>query len=233
MPLIYPVGFMTGSSSFDPSNAGTLFAWYRADQGTTIATGVSQWNDLSGNTKHLTQGTGANQPTLSSSGGPNSTATITFDGTNDALALTFSGVSQPFHTFMILKTLAVGTNTAGYIGGGASGERILTGNSGAASVFTYFGGTGITYTHTDTTNFFLWEVFDNAASSTVIRGNTAAGSGSIGTGTLSGISLGSIPSLGSANVSIAEVAMYNSQISGANLTSLRSYFATRYGVTTS
>lgn len=39
-------------------------AWYRSDQGTTIATGVSQWNDLSGNANHLTQGTGSAQPSL-------------------------------------------------------------------------------------------------------------------------------------------------------------------------
>jgi hypothetical protein len=41
-----------------------LKGWWRADQGITIATGVSQWNDLSGQGNHVTQGTGSAQPAL-------------------------------------------------------------------------------------------------------------------------------------------------------------------------
>lgn len=47
---------------------GTLKLWVRADQGITIATGVSQWNDLSGNGNHVTQGTGSAQPAFVASG---------------------------------------------------------------------------------------------------------------------------------------------------------------------
>src|SRR5690348_12139297 len=41
-------GVSSSSRVSVPSDFGTLVAWFRADQGTTIATGVSQWNDLSG-----------------------------------------------------------------------------------------------------------------------------------------------------------------------------------------
>lgn len=39
-----------------------LAAWYRIDRGVTIATGISQLDDLSGNGRNLTQGTGSAQP---------------------------------------------------------------------------------------------------------------------------------------------------------------------------
>lgn len=40
-----------------------LAAWFRSDLGVTIGTGVSQWSDQSGRGNHVTQGTGAQQPT--------------------------------------------------------------------------------------------------------------------------------------------------------------------------
>jgi hypothetical protein len=60
-------------------------AWWRADLGVTIDTGVSEWLDQVAGLA-LTQGTGANQPTLNPTGGPNSTPSILFDGANDSLA---------------------------------------------------------------------------------------------------------------------------------------------------
>ena len=57
--------------SIDPRCfGGALFAWYSADTlngfggaaNPADATAVAQWNDLSGNARHLVQGTGANQP---------------------------------------------------------------------------------------------------------------------------------------------------------------------------
>jgi hypothetical protein len=46
-----------------------LALWFAADLSPmTYATGVSQWNDLSGYGRHGTQGTGADQPTFNPNG---------------------------------------------------------------------------------------------------------------------------------------------------------------------
>lgn len=47
-----------------PAQLGTLSLWLDADDATTItvSTGVSQWNDKSGNGRNVSQSTGANQP---------------------------------------------------------------------------------------------------------------------------------------------------------------------------
>lgn len=49
-----------------PKQLGTLDLWLDADDATTItiATGISQWDDKSGNGRHATQSTGSKQPTL-------------------------------------------------------------------------------------------------------------------------------------------------------------------------
>jgi len=52
------------SSGFTPLQLTNLRGWWRADLGITIATGVSQWNDRSGNGNHLVQGTAGAQPVV-------------------------------------------------------------------------------------------------------------------------------------------------------------------------
>jgi hypothetical protein len=68
-----------------------------ADRSTiTIATGVSEWRDKSGNGAHATQGTADNQPEYSSSsffGLPG----ITFDGSNDSLNISTTRMQNTTH----------------------------------------------------------------------------------------------------------------------------------------
>lgn len=90
----------TKSITVDGSNAQTftvnawaltsvsgLQGWWRADAGNiTIATGVSQWSDTSGNSRHLTQATGGAQPAYTASlAAMNNQPAVTFDGVNDQL----------------------------------------------------------------------------------------------------------------------------------------------------
>lgn len=75
------------SSLLDIVSSSKILAYYRSDT-VLIETGVSQWTDLSGNGYHLTQGTGAKQPSYNLTSGSNSTPEIIFDGSNDTLANT-------------------------------------------------------------------------------------------------------------------------------------------------
>lgn len=224
----------TTDVSFLPSDIANLKAWYRADQGITISTGVSQWNDLSGNAHHLTQGTGTNQPTYSATSGPNSGPGVTFDGSNDVLSVSFSAVNQPFHSFLIMKTLSTTNVSAAFLAGGAIGERLVTlGNGSNNNVSTYMGSAfDPVLTHSDTSNFYLWESLVNGASSSLKRDSSLSDTGNPGSNTLSGVTLGQLPGASYTNVVFSEVVIYSATISGTNLTNLRAYFAARYGVTT-
>lgn len=56
------------SAGFSPLRIADLAVWYDANDTASLTVDgsnkVSQWNDKSGNARHATQGTGANQPTL-------------------------------------------------------------------------------------------------------------------------------------------------------------------------
>lgn len=89
-PNAEPSWFSGGTPTWNPA-ALTPSAWFRSDLGISTATGVSQWNDLTGNGHNATQGTGANQPiyarqTLTGKPGlifPVTTAMLTAAGTLD------------------------------------------------------------------------------------------------------------------------------------------------------
>ena len=73
--------------SFKPSDLTDLELWLDAKDESSVthsSNAVSQWSDISGNNKHVTQGTAASKPTFSANG-LNSMPTLSFDGTNDFL----------------------------------------------------------------------------------------------------------------------------------------------------
>ncbi len=87
---------------------GNLAWWIRADLGVTIATGVSAWNDQSGNGVNFTQGSGTKQPSFAASA-INGQPAITGDGSNDSLNATFARVApgtQPFYLWLVMKQVS-------------------------------------------------------------------------------------------------------------------------------
>ena len=93
-------------TSWLPSLLNTALWLDASDASTiTIATGVSQWNDKSGNSRYLTQATGANQPTIST-GSLNNLNTLVFNGTTQYMtsAASFPITGNPaFSTFIVYK----------------------------------------------------------------------------------------------------------------------------------
>jgi hypothetical protein len=74
------------SGGFADIFGANLVAWYDASDAasiTHVGGAVSQWNDISGNGAHLTQATGANQPTYSATGLGGAQPAITFDGVDN------------------------------------------------------------------------------------------------------------------------------------------------------
>jgi hypothetical protein len=103
-----------------PSEFPSLAAWYdAADAGTIALNGstVSQWNDKSGNARHVSQATAANQPAYAP-------GAITFDGTNDHL--TASGINfsatDKLTVFMALRNVAADTTRSAFMFGAPFGS---------------------------------------------------------------------------------------------------------------
>jgi hypothetical protein len=100
---------------FTPKKISGIVAWYDASNLASITKDggnlVSQWSDISGNAKHLTQATGSAQP-LFVSAALNNRAVIRTDGVNDSLvspAMGFSG-DQALTILAVFKQISGGYN---------------------------------------------------------------------------------------------------------------------------
>jgi hypothetical protein len=98
-------------AAFAPTNISGCQLWLDAADDTTISigTGVSQWNDKSGNERHLTQSTGANQPAYSLAA-VNGLNAISFDGTNDYMDSGAFTINAP-HTIVFAEKIDGTDNT--------------------------------------------------------------------------------------------------------------------------
>lgn len=124
-------GGMSGLIS--PLSISGSIVHLNADIGTTIATGVSQWDDQSGNGNHVSQGTGANQPTLVSNW-RNGKKAVQGNGTSQSLSrATFTGgaLAMPRTLFVVYDSPLL-TNA----------EYIVASGNGANRCEIYIPGTG-------------------------------------------------------------------------------------------
>ncbi len=225
-----------------PSDISALAAWYRADAANvTIATGVSQWNDLSGAGLHLTQGTGASQPTWLSSD-INGRPSIQFNGSSHFLsrAATTLGVTTAGYTALLVvkedTAAATGIQVALAEAAGTSGFYLwqITPNKAVRHV-TVGDGTGPavqTATYESRTYNFA------TGAGPVLRVNRQAQTVSGAPTTLVAPVGASILCLGSrtagadfwAACRIAELAIWPRPLQAAEITILDTYVTSRYGL---
>jgi hypothetical protein len=181
--------------TFTPADLPGLWAWYDAADAPSVRTGaggaaqagsgdpVSEWRDLSGNNRHLTQSTAAEQPTLQ-------TATLR--------RLVFSGehldyvpgvaLMQPITVFAVVKLDALATQQA--ILDATSGALALFFDVGIGTFRLFSGGASTIDAGTaDTARHVLRAVYNGAASEAQID-NNATVTGSLGGNGLPGLRLG-------------------------------------------
>jgi hypothetical protein len=105
----------------------SVAVWLDAAEASTITLNgstVSQWNDRSGNSRHLTQATATQQP-LMVPGGLNGRDVMTFDGTNDILNRTTTGAAG-LTTSSIISVFRLNS------GGGSEDVPMAIGSTGTA-----------------------------------------------------------------------------------------------------
>ena len=121
------------SGSFSPASLAGIAHWYRADQGITIATGVSQWNDLIG-TAHLIQSTGANQPAYNATdAGYNGQATVQSTATNMFLVSGAAAMTQPCSVLVVGQINTIGRLIASLGTSGALAPSVFSQSPGNAA----------------------------------------------------------------------------------------------------
>lgn len=213
-----------------PKTISGLQLWVRSDAGLIRSGGaVRSWLDQSGQRRHLATSGGA--PTLIENALAGRAA-VRFDGAADAMSSAAFSVSQPLTIFLIVNLVTMltngavihcgtsTTNTAPQVRYTTTDLRLLASGLQGATVATSPG------------SFMLVKAVFNGASSVL---SLNAGADVTDPDNLAGnftqvhVAARAAADL-FAHVDIAEIAIYNSAISGADLTAFNGYVSSRYGI---
>lgn len=227
-------GNIATGGDWTPAAISDCAVWYRSDMGAVLSgASVAQWNDQSGNARNLTPGAAATRPTLTA-GAVNGHAAVTFDGADDYLSNAFGIIAQPFHVFWVGKQVS-NTANEGIHGSATWGERSETIQAGVHNIAQYAGGAGNKNTNG---GWIVGEyelvasLFSGVSSSIIVNNDATVASGeNPGTNGHDGLILGALfGPINFGNVAIAEFVIYSKEVTGAELTVLRTYFNNRYGL---
>jgi hypothetical protein len=176
-------------------------AWFRLGQGITEASAaVSQWNDASGNARHLKQATGAAQPAVQADG------SILFDGTSDYLKCDAFTLDQPFTIYALMKAVTWTSNDRFWDGNTFNTTPAFQG--GLTPQWAIFAGSATIGTNANLavdTYGVIQAVYNGASSLTQVN-LTAAVTGSPGANAAAGFTLGANATPGNwGNIQVKEV----------------------------
>lgn len=236
-----------GRRAWTPAALGSSLAlWLRADLGVTLnGATVSAWADQSGNGRHATQGTAANQPTYQATdadfaGAPSIrfNTTTAYDLLTNTTAL-FSGNAT--HAMFVACRMVAAAAGVGVmcVGSSTAGTR-NTSTIGIWGTDWWYGGddaTSPTGTAANTSPHVLGKTYDSAT--TTIYGykdgaqDATANISAATPGLTAGYALGSYSGggTGASDVEIAEVVILSGVPTTADRALLTRYMGARYGIT--
>lgn len=206
-----------------------LAAWYDASDPIFLTVDdsgyVSQWDDLSGNRRHLTQGTGSKQP-QSGTVTQNGLNVVDFDGDDYMVTAAFTQ-AQPTTWFVVARN----TQASEYLWDGLFGRQAFgMGLSSPGEICGYAGSPALSIAQT-TPVTALWTVEFNGVSSVLRRNGTTIKTGDAGTYSLSGgWVLGARYTYNGNLVGwVGEVIMYDGLLSTDDRATIEAYLKAKWG----
>ncbi len=189
-------------SSLSPANLSPA-AWFRAGQGQTVTgSGVSQWDDISGNGRHLKQGTDANRPALQADG------TVLFNGTSHFLKCDAFTLNQPETVYLLFKQVSWTGND--YVcDGNTFVSMSLAQSTATPRIDVYAGVAGVANTNLAVGSYGVIAAVFNGTSSVSQVNMTTAVTGNSGTNNAGGFTLGASGTPGGySNIQVMEAIIF-------------------------
>ena len=239
-------GVAAAAPAFVPTDISGLALWLDASDETTLFQGagvspvtadgqlVRQWNDKSGNARHVSQATAGNRP-LYKTGVQNSKSAALFDGTDDYIFNNSVGpFSQPNTMFFVYKFVATGAGAKNVFSSKTTSETQFY-KKGTGEWSVYCGTAEATFNTADTSVHYATLVLNGASSSARLNGSAQTLSANPGTQGINAYYLAcyenaSFPVTLFANVYIMEVLHYSGALSAGDITSVESYLAAKWGI---
>lgn len=202
--------------------------WVKSDTGITIATGVSDWADQSGNSNHLTQVTGTRQPTVVAAA-LNGLDGIQFDGTSDLMNSPAFARTAPSTVFLVMRQDTWTANDfvfeSGTAGSFSMFQRTATPNVAMTS------GVNLDNGNLAVGTFALVTCIFNGASSVFQVASTTESTGDTGAGAANGFTLGARPTTtGFSNITVMEVVVMSGVATTTQRDDFKTYCVSRYGI---
>ena len=191
--------------SFSPKDLGNLELWCKWNQGITVTgSGVSQWDDQSGNGNHLKQATDGNRPAKQSDG------SILFDGVDNFLKADAFTLNQPTTVYLLGKQVTWTDQDYIYDGNTLLGGscRQLTATPNIRQHAGVLSGNNTDWVLD--TDAVVTSVFNSTSSLLQVNNETAI-TGDAGTNNMGGFTLGVRGDLisGWSNIQVKEVIIYS------------------------
>jgi hypothetical protein len=232
-------------TSFDPSTVTGLIRWYKADgtlyqdsAGTTPATAdgdpVGYWTDASTSAAHSKQTTSTKRPTLKTgANGINGLPVIQFDGGDDYLSDGATISLKPFSIFAVFKPTNFSA-TRTIIGGHVNGMQFRADQPSGTLHLVKQGAVDLgsaSSNLTAATAVLVAGTYDSSGNYTFRINRAAAGSGTNNqTIPTDSIYVGSNNAISEFMLGpIGEILIFNTVISGSDLTNIESYLSGRWG----
>jgi hypothetical protein len=246
--IVLPRGGAGGGGAFDPLSLSPAL-WLKADAlALADAAAVSSWTDSSGNARHATQGTGANQPTYRTNI-VNGKPVIRFDGSTDHLVTPALPTAVPAITVVtvaakrtawsngtyLYETPTTGAYYGAYFSGTGGGHpdgsfaAFMLGGGGGGQPFTDSNGA-----NAPLASFHINDVrFDTALAAAEVKMQTDGGTDRVtGAGVTSGnfdaeaLTIGAGPAgSGACDCDLAELLLFTRILTAQERTDLKTHLA--------
>ena len=217
--------------AFAPTDIAGCQLWLDASDATTISigTGVSQWNDKSGQGNNATQEVGANQPSYQTAI-QNGLNVVRFDGSNDVLNASSVTTGNNKTIFIAYKPISVTENERVVFDSVTTTQAILYKDE-TQKYSTAFGTLFTSATNIASSPQFN-TILHSGASSEIKLNGSSIGTGNFGTNAFNGFRLAAARGTAALHMEmdVYEVIIYNSVLSGADQTSVETYLSTKWAI---
>jgi hypothetical protein len=220
------------SASPLPPVTANLEAWFDGQDASTltvVGSNISQWDDKSGLGNHITQATGADQPTVSTL---NSYAAVAFDGTGQHLDGVSWSQQSPTTLFVVYQfSSPIKGGTAAMVWS-ANSDRIRWEKRTTGNLRRIHENSDLIGTLEDTNAHYFTGIYNDVSSAIRIDGAVDV-SGNVGTRTPSsdGLSIGATPGgLSGHQGVIGEVLWYDALLNATEISQVEAWLKNKWGL---